>query len=226
MTHVENRGDTLRCREGKGCASMRPMRNDLESILVVERRLIEQIGMFQGLMLDTDRYLPVLLDPRRYRFVPRHAAEEDESLKQLIPYFVITHGDRVWCYVRGKKSGEGRLVAKASIGIGGHINNEDLDLFGDVYSTAALRELTEEVAIGAPYTQKIVALLNDDSTPVGRVHLGVVHVLRATTEDVRKAEEVITESGFRTLEELRAMRERMETWSQICLDQLAALLAK
>jgi len=202
------------------------MSNEPENILVVERSLIERIGMFQGLMLDTDRYLPTLLEPRNYRFVPRPAAEENESLKQLIPYFLIVHGDRIWCYVRGKKSGETRLVAKASMGIGGHINNQDLDLFGDVYTTAALRELTEEVVIEGPYTHRIAALLNDDSTPVGRVHLGVVHVLRTTTEDVRKREGVITESGFRTLPELRAMHDRMETWSQICLDQMDALLAK
>ena len=202
------------------------MPNEPENILVVERSLIEHIGLFQGLMLDTDRYLPTLLEPRNYRFVPRPAAEENEALKQLIPYFLIVHGDRIWCYVRGKKSGETRLVAKASMGIGGHINNQDLDLFGDVYETAALRELKEEVAIEGPYTHRIAALLNDDSTPVGRVHLGVVHVLRASTEEVRKREGVITESGFRTLDELRAMRDRMETWSQICLDQVDALLAK
>ena len=202
------------------------MPNDIENILVVPRSLIERIGRFQGLMLDTERYLPTLLDPRNYRFVPRPAAEEDESLKQLIPYFLIVHEGRVWCYVRGKKSGESRLVAKASMGIGGHINNQDLDLFGDVYSTAALRELTEEVTIGAGYTQKVVALLNDDATPVGRVHLGVIHILRVASPDVAKREGVITEAGFRTLDELRAMRERMETWSQICLDQLDALLAK
>ncbi len=202
------------------------MRNDLESVLVVERRLIEQIGMFQGLMVDVDRYLPVLLDPRNYRFVARRSAEEDDSLKQLIPYFLIVHGDRVWCYVRGKKSGEGRLVAKASMGIGGHINNLDENLFEDVYSRAAVRELEEEVAIEGPYTHRIVALLNDDDTPVGRVHLGVIHVLRASSDRVSKREDVITESGFKTVGELRALRDRMETWSQICLDRLDALLAK
>jgi len=202
------------------------MRNDNEEILVVDRSLVERLGMFQGLMLEADRYLAELLNPRNYRFVPRHKAETDESLKQLIPYFLICHQDRIWCYVRGKKSGEERLVAKASMGIGGHINNEDLNLFGDVYSTAALRELEEEVKIEGAYRQKVVALLNDDETPVGRVHLGVIHILRTDSPNVVKREGVITESGFRTLAELRAMRERMETWSQICLDSIVGLLAR
>lgn len=204
----------------------RAMNKDLEEVLVVDRTLIERIGMFQGLTLDTGRYLPELLSPRNYRFVPRHKAEQDDTLKQLIPYFLICHGDRIWCYVRGKKSGEERLVAKASMGIGGHMNNQDLDLFGNIYDRASIRELEEEVEIPAGYSHKVVALLNDDLTPVGRVHLGVIHVLRSPSPDVRKREGVITESGFRTVAELKAMYDRLETWSQICLDQIDGLLAQ
>ncbi len=196
-----------------------------ESLLVVERRLVEEIGMFQGLCFDVARYTPVLLDRGHYRFVPRSKAENDPSIKQIIPYFIITHGGLVWCYVRGKKSGEERLVAKASIGIGGHINNCDESLFGDVYSNAAVRELEEEVELASGYTQRIVALLNDDSNSVGQVHLGVVHILRAASADVRKREGVITESGFRSVDALRSMRDRLESWSQLCLDSLDRLLA-
>ena len=202
------------------------MNKDLEEVLVVERSLVERIGMFQGLTLDTDRYLPELLSPRNYRFVPRHKAEQDDSLKQLIPYFLICHEDRIWCYVRGKKSGEERLVAKASLGIGGHMNNQDLDLFDNIYDRAAIRELEEEVVLPKGYTHKVVALLNDDLTPVGRVHLGVIHILRSPSADVSKREGVITESGFRTVSELKAMYDRLETWSQICLDQIDGLLAQ
>jgi len=202
------------------------MRNDFEEILVVDRSLVEQLGMFQGLTLDTDQYLPDLLNPRHYRFVARHKAEDDDRLKQLIPYFLICHESRVWCYVRGKKSGESRLVAKASIGIGGHINHLDENLFEDIYSRAAIRELEEEVILPPGYTHRVVALLNDDQTPVGRVHLGVIHVLQAPTADVKARETVITESGFRTLAELNALRDRLETWSQICLDNIEGLMAK
>ena len=182
--------------------------------------------MFQGLMLNTDKYLPALLDARNHRFVSRQQAEEDESLKQLIPYFLICHGDRIWCYVRGKKSGEGRLVSKASIGIGGHINHLDKSLFEELYDSAAIRELEEEVEVPPGYTHKIVGLLNDDLTPVGRVHLGVIHILRSPSPEVRKRETVITDSGFRTRDELQAMYGIMETWSQICLDQIDALLTQ
>lgn len=204
-----------------------PMNKDLEEVLVVERSLVERIGMFQGLMVDTDRYLGEMLNPRNYRFVPRFKAEQDESLKQLIPYFIITHGDRIWCYVRGKKSGEERLVAKGSIGIGGHINHGDMDLLEtDIYGRASVRELEEEVVVPPGYTQRVVALLNDDLTPVGRVHLGVIHILRSPSPDVRKREGIITESGFKTRDELKAMYDRLETWSQICLGQMDALMRR
>lgn len=199
------------------------MGKDDEILLTVERARIEALGMFHGLNFDTARYLPMLLNPANQRFVRRGEAEHDPSLKQLIPYFIITHGGRIWCYVRGKQSGEGRLVAKASIGIGGHINHDDVSLFG-TYETAARRELEEEVSVPAGSTDRVVALLNDDSNEVGRVHLGVVHVLRAASDEVAKRESKITEAGFKTLDELRAMRDRLETWSQLCLGEAEKLL--
>lgn len=201
------------------------MKPEHEMILVVERRLVEQAGMFQGVTFDTERYLPLLLRRENSRFVPRVDAEKDPTLKQLIPYFIITHGGRVWSYVRGKRSGESRLVAKMSIGIGGHINHLDDTLFDDVYSVAARRELEEEVEVPAGSTHAIRALLNDDSNDVGKVHLGVIHVMATPSEAVRRREDKITEAAFRSLDELREARERLETWSQLCLDRIDRLLA-
>lgn len=202
------------------------MRNDYENVLVVDRTLLDRLGSFEGLTFDTAKYVPVLLDPSNNTFVPRHRAEDDPSLKQLIPYFIIHHADTIWCYVRGKASGEGRLVAKASIGIGGHINDQDEDLFGNLYETAALRELREEVTIPDGYTQRIVGLLNDDSNDVGKVHLGIVHVLTCPTDQVAGNEMAITSAAFKTVSEIQAMREQLETWSQICLDNIETLLQR
>jgi predicted NUDIX family phosphoesterase len=198
---------------------------DEEQVLVVSRKLFDELGAFQGLRLDVAGVLPTLLAPGNNRFLRRGDAETDPSWKQLIPYFLIVHGDRVWRYVRGKQSGEERLVAKGSIGIGGHINHLDEDLFGDLYGRAADREVREEMILPEGCAHRPVALLNDDSNDVGRVHLGVVHVLRAPTPDVRKREAVITEARFLGLDELRAERDRLETWSQICLDHIEPLLA-
>ncbi len=196
-----------------------------EKVLVVRRSLFEECGAFEGLCFEPQRYIDVLLNPDNYFFEPRSTAEEDESLKQIIPYYLLRHEGRIWVYVRGKKGGEGRLISKASMGIGGHINDEDLEGGRDLYRQGAERELKEEVSLPEGCTDRIVALLNDDSNSVGRVHLGVVHLLDVPTDAVSSNESEIQETGFKTLEELHEMREMMETWSQVCLDGMDRLLA-
>lgn len=199
-----------------------------ENILVVSRTLFEELGAFEGLSLDPDRYLPSLLDPANNYFLARDDAEEDPSHKQIIPYAIFKHGDRFLHYVRGGGSGEKRLAAKGSIGIGGHINQEDFDaqahLDKDTYTIGVEREIDEELNIEGSHTQRIVALINDESNPVGQVHLGVVHLFELETDRVTSNEDNITELEFFTIEELQARRDRLETWSQSCLDGLHSLL--
>ena len=198
-----------------------------ENVLVFPRSLFEQLGVFQGFSADVDRYLPAILDKRNNSFQPRARAESDPNFKQIIPYVVVTDGNSVLHYVRGKKAGEQRLVAKGSIGIGGHINDEDHTLFASglqAFQDAVKREVCEELAIQDEFDAKPAGLINDDSTEVGRVHFGVVHVLFRTPEKVRKNEQVITQVEFIAIEELKKRREQMESWSQLCLDHLDALL--
>src|SRR5205814_10428995 len=97
----------------------------IENILVVKRSLFDRLGTFQGLNFEPERYLGTLLSRGNNFFLPRAAAERDPDYKQIIPYAIIAHGDRVLYYVRGKKAGEQRLVAKGSIGIGGHMKHSD-----------------------------------------------------------------------------------------------------
>ncbi len=197
-------------------------------ILVVRRELFDRLGAFQGLNFDVDRYLPALLDRANNFFTPRGPAETDPSMKQIIPYVVLVHGDRVLHYVRGKKAGEQRLVAKGSIGIGGHMNDHDEGLFAvdlAAYVAGVQREVGEELRLGTKYSDHIVALLNDDSNDVGKVHLGVVHVFRLESEDVAKGEAMITDLQFLDRTQLATRRDSMETWSQICFDRIDELLA-
>jgi predicted NUDIX family phosphoesterase len=110
-----------------------------ELVLTFPRRLLDDIGSFQGLRSDAGAYVPRILEAQNTRYVPRSVAEDDPSLKQIIPYVLVRRADTYLHYVRGKGSGEKRLVAKGSIGIGGHINHRDEDLFGsgtDYYELA------------------------------------------------------------------------------------------
>jgi len=92
------------------------------------------------------------------------------------------------------------------------------------FQEAVKREVCEELAIQGTFDARPVGLINDDSTEVGRVHFGVVHMLFRTPEQVKKNEQVITQVGFISIEQLKAKREQMESWSQLCLDNLGALL--
>ena len=196
-------------------------------VLVVRRALLEKIGIFHGLNFDVEKYLPALLSRENNFFMQRSLAELDPNFKQIIPYVLLVHNGRVLHYVRGKKAGEQRLVSKGSVGIGGHMNNEDEDLFTfdmAAYLEGVRREVCEELNVQSKFENRIVALLNDDTTEVGKVHLGVVHVFDLETDNVQKRESMITNVGFLTREELQARRENMETWSQICIDALDHLL--
>jgi predicted NUDIX family phosphoesterase len=200
-----------------------------ENVLVVRRSLFDELGSFHGLNFEPEKYLRAILSRGNNFFLRRAQAENDPTHKQIIPYALIAHGDTVLHYVRGKKAGEQRLVAKGSIGIGGHMNQEDELLFNyavdeHVYREGVQREVKEEIKIDSPFEDRIVALLNDDTTEVGRVHLGIVHVFRLAEPKVQKREAMITNLSFLNRAELVALRDNLETWSQLCVDSLDRLL--
>jgi len=140
-----------------------------ENVLVVPRSLFDELGAFHGLNFEPEKYLRALLSRGNNFFLPRAQAETDPSHKQIIPYALIAHGDTVLHYVRGKKAGEQRLVAKGSIGIGGHMNDPE--------------------------------------------------------PKVQKREAMITNLSFLNREQLLAVRDNLETWSQLCVDSLGRLLS-
>jgi predicted NUDIX family phosphoesterase len=195
-----------------------------ERVLVIERKVLEQAGTFHGLALDVERYLSGIFAPGVPRFMPRPQAEKNPAYKQIIPYVIMTCDGKVLSYVRGKRAGETRLVGNRSIGIGGHINPvDDMPLFGnfyDAYLAAVKREVDEEVSVETAYTDRVVALLNDDSNEVGSVHLGIVHLWTLNAPKVNRKEQMITQMSFMTPAELEQVRDTLETWSALCLSGL------
>jgi len=197
-----------------------------EQVLVVERKVIEQAGMFNGLMFDVERYLREIFAQGATCFMNRAQVEKNPAYKQIIPYVIMSCEGKYLSYVRGKRAGETRLVAKRSIGIGGHINPVDWTLFSaepyQTYLEAVKREVAEEVSVETPLSEdRIVALLNDDSTEVGQVHLGIVHLWTLDKPKVTKREQMITQMGFMTADELEKVRDSLETWSALCLSGLS-----
>lgn len=199
-----------------------------ELVLVVKRELFEELGVFEGLRTDgMDDAVQRLLDPANHFFMDRAEAEEDPSFKQLIPYCVFRHGERILHYTRGKSGGESRLHAKISVGVGGHINPVDADsgrTGPEVYHAAVARELEEELELPGGQCQRIIGLLNDDSNPVGRVHLGIVHLIDLESDVVSSREDALANLGFSPLAELNGEHfERLETWSAFCVRHLAEM---
>ena len=195
-----------------------------EHVLVVPTEVFHQLGYFQGFCGDVDRYLQGLLDPAHTSYRPRDLMEQDPSYKQLIPYVIFRYRDasgttQLFQYTRGKGQGERRLHAKRSIGVGGHISADDAAQVS-AYEEGMRRELEEEVLIDAPYRGRMVGLINDDETEVGRVHLGVVHVLDVDQPAVKPREHDLLDARFRPLGELVPALAEFETWSQICLRAL------
>ncbi|MFV1965213.1 MAG: phosphoesterase [Pirellulaceae bacterium] len=200
---------------------------ETEQVLVVPTELFRRIGYFQGFTTDVDKYLDELLSPENSSYRPRGEMEEDPSFKQLIPYVIFRHvngegEETIFQYRRGKGQGEQRLHAKRSVGVGGHISSDDELNDQDLhpYEEGMRRELEEEVEIRTSFTQRLVGLINDDETEVGKVHLGVVHLLDLESPAVGPREPDIIDTGFRPVSELLADWDEFESWSQICLEAL------
>lgn len=194
-----------------------------ELVMAVPREVLFASGEFQGLCSGGAAYLERIFDPANSRFLPRTAAEEDPAWKQVIPYVILAHAGTVFCYRRGQRSTESRLRALHSVGLGGHIRHTDDSLFTApgraAYDAALERELGEEVAIGAPVVEdRLVGLINDDATPVGQVHIGLVHIRTLTATEVRPREQKIAAPRFAAPAELLNSGLEMESWSRLCLE--------
>jgi predicted NUDIX family phosphoesterase len=199
-----------------------------ERVLCFERKLLEELGVFQGLNLEVERYLPVVTSSARLVYLNRSEAEQDRRYKQLIPYVLLIRNGKILRYRRGRGGQETRLHGLYSVGIGGHIADQDHDLFSrkDLgYREGMRREIMEEVAVEA-VSESAVALINDDSTEVGYVHFGVVHIMQVANENVAGRRSGIVGPEFVPFGEVVNEASACESWSRFCLEKLDLLLSK
>jgi predicted NUDIX family phosphoesterase len=152
------------------------------------------------------------------RFVDRPVAEEDPGFKQLIPYVVVREGALVYLMERTAAGGDPRLHGKASIGVGGHVN--PVDEGEDPLTDGLRREWSEELVADWQPEFRLVGLLNDDSNPVGSVHLGIVFEVEAAGRPVEVREHDKLTGRFASAVEVRAAWARMETWSRLVAEHL------
>jgi predicted NUDIX family phosphoesterase len=164
--------------------------------------------------------------------VEREYAERTPTLKQVIPYSLVTQNEQVFLMQRLSKGGESRLHNKLSIGVGGHINPVDLPAETDFtprrnpLSAASRREVAEELHVLGNYEVRSVGILNDDTNAVGAVHVGLVQVITVGGPvEVRETDQLTGQ--FSTHSELQRMHEQgsnFETWSSLLLPHLDRLI--
>ncbi len=187
-----------------------------ELILVIKRALFKDIDTWHGLQaVDYAPYAELIHDHKE--FLPRSQMEMDPVYKQIIPYLVFTHENKYFLMQRQAKATETRLQSKYSLGIGGHIRQEDIQ--GSDLTVWARREFDEEVTFKGNYTIEPLGILNDDSNEVGKVHIGFVFLLHGDSADIQVQSEL--KSGtLLSLDECMNFYDSMETWTQIIVDFL------
>ena len=195
-----------------------------DNILVVPReKLFEDMETPQG--FATERLEQLLGRIREYReSADRKAAEEDPSLKQIIPYMVLCCGSKLFLMRRFDNQDEDRLRNLYSLGVGGHIEPAEDSGTRDILMAGLEREFREEVDIAGRYRLEPVGYINDETNPVGRVHFGLAYRVKVQTEDVQVREKDIMSGSFVSVEKAQSVYPQMETWSQIVMKNIDAFI--
>jgi predicted NUDIX family phosphoesterase len=187
---------------------------DEERVFVVRREALPDAAGWYGLRTDGLAGFVAAVE-RNGRYEPRSLMEQDPEFKQIIPYLVLRDGSRYFLMQRTSAGGDGRLHGRYSIGVGGHLNPGDGGLLAGLN-----REWTEELVADFVPDFQLVALLNDDTTPVGAVHLGAVYLADAAGRSIAIRETDKLTGAFAEPTAVAAVRDRLETWSAIVFDYL------
>jgi predicted NUDIX family phosphoesterase len=186
-----------------------------ERVFVVPRSSVPGRADWYGLRTDDLEAFVAALE-RDGRYEPRAEMELDPEFKQVIPYLVLRDGDRYFLMQRTDAGGDARLHGRYSIGVGGHLNPGDGGLIGGLR-----REWTEELVADFVPDFRLVALLNDDTTEVGAVHLGAVYLADAAGRAVAIRETDKLSGAFVEPAAVAAVADWLETWSRLTLEFLA-----
>lgn len=185
-----------------------------ERILVIKRSELFQEPAWTGIKaVNFDNYLKLIQE--KQEFMPRNLAEENFDYKQIIPYLIFQHQDTYFLMQRKSGSSEQRLANKYSLGIGGHLREEDMK--GATLFDWARREFDEEINYSGNLEITPLGILNDDSNDVGKVHVGFVFLLKGDSSNISIKSELQSGELF-TAEQCQEKYEAMETWSQLVFD--------
>lgn len=198
-----------------------------EDILVFPVEAIKP-QWFEGYCPYPKQCFDLIFVPGITFFLDRNVAEDDPTYKQIIPYVTIRCGDRYLSVRRSKKINEGRLAGKRSVGIGGHVNTDDVGgkIDGDpflIFQRGLLREIEEELDFkGKTIPQWVLyGAINTTDGGVGSVHFGIHYLIDVESEDsFIVQDDGLIEHRWLTLDELLAEKDEYEAWSQIVIENI------
>jgi predicted NUDIX family phosphoesterase len=188
-----------------------------EKILVIPRDIIFASGAFQGFLPVQDFVAYEKLITQHQQFQWRSGMENDPSYKQIIPYLVFRYQDTYFVMQRRSDASEARLQSKLSLGIGGHIRQEDMQ--DSSLITWARREFNEEVSYSGNLSIEPLGLINDDLNAVGQVHLGFAFLLTGDSFDIHIKSE-LKDGKLLSIDQMKQSYDHMEWWSQLVFDYL------
>ncbi len=155
-------------------------------------------------------------------FKNRVEVENDESLRQLIPYVVFQkETGEILVVKRTKKQSEKRLHDKISVGIGGHINpiDKEEDSPEMTFFNGLNREINEELIVHKLNKLEYIGIIYDNSNPVSRVHMGILFLAKVTDADINEEENFESEWMLPS-EIVKQDISKMETWTVVSLKSL------
>lgn len=191
----------------------------VESILVVKRSLLFTQDAWHGMnTTNLDQFIKVIT--KHKEFLPRPEMEQDPKYKQIIPYLIFCHSEKYFLMQRKTTASEQRLQGKLSLGIGGHMRQEDM-ISNSLFDWAK-REFDEEINYNGSCKITPLGMVNDDTDDVGKVHLGLVLLLTGDSDKISVKSEL--KSGTLVpLDECVKQYDCLESWSQIVVNHLQTL---
>ena len=188
-----------------------------ECVLVVRRDLLTKDKEIENGIITEDVLGIYELARNNFSFMVRSEAEVAHDYKQIIPYVIVTYDDKYLLFRRKQKQTEARLHDKFSLGVGGHINPlEQAD--SDVILAGLYREFHEELSLEGYSVPKFIGIINDDSNDVGKVHLGFLFLVSATSNKYSLPESDKMTAEWVSKEDLVLYYDKMETWTQLFCD--------
>jgi len=166
------------------------------------------------------------------KWIKRCEAEEDQTHQQPIAYCIVLNpkDKKIFAYQRAKrdqKSEEVRLNNKWSWGVGGHVERYDENSENPIY-TSMLRELNEEVDIQGSIKPKVIGYVNNNNTPIDKVHVGIIYLIETDANFVLPKADEIAQGRYHSLEEieniLNSNEHDVEEWSKIAFEPLKKYL--